>query len=276
MVKQRILCLHGYGQSATFFNQRIGSLRKGEGCLSVSLIRFLLFHPFPHPLAALKPLVEDFTFVDGTFPATAEFLGESERGSALSWWQWEDAARASLSYQYKGVDRSLERILKVVDERGPFDGVLGFSQGAAMAALLCLRPPRRPPFRYAILVSGFVPRDPHWSEAFEAPPASSLASLHVYGQTDESVPPPSCLRLARCFVDPVVHAHPGGHAVPSDATFRALLKEFVASHAPKSEEAGASKEPKVAAMPDVEAVRSATEAYPAWRQIRGVDNDFVS
>ena len=39
-----------------------------------------------------------------------------------------------------------------------------------MAALMCLHPPLR--FRFAILISGFVPRDPHYANLFESPPPS--------------------------------------------------------------------------------------------------------
>lgn len=35
----------------------------------------------------------------------------------------------------KGVEESLAFLRKVWDEQGPFDGLLGFSQGAAMASL---------------------------------------------------------------------------------------------------------------------------------------------
>lgn len=35
----------------------------------------------------------------------------------------------------QGVEESLAFLRKVWDERGPFDGLLGFSQGAAMASL---------------------------------------------------------------------------------------------------------------------------------------------
>ena len=51
------------------------------------------------------------------------------------------------------------RNVRALQEHGPFDGLLGFSQGATLGALLCLAPPA-PPVRFAVLVSGFMPRDP--------------------------------------------------------------------------------------------------------------------
>ena len=44
----------------------------------------------------------------------------------------------------KGFEGSLELIQRTFDLHGPFDGVMGFSQGAALLALLCLIKTRRP------------------------------------------------------------------------------------------------------------------------------------
>lgn len=265
----RILCLHGYGQSASFFRQRIGSLRKALG--------------------------KQYSFVcpDGPHEATAAFLSgkDEERGAPRSWWRWEDADRASTSYSYSGVDDSLELLARCIEAEGPFDGILGFSQGATMAALMCLHPPLR--FRFAILISGFVPRDPHYANLFESsPPPPLLRTLHVHGRADDRVPPAASERLARCFEASAqtAYAHPGGHAVPSDANFRALLKEFCAASAPPAVvgggaggggRAGAAIGAGVAPQrgvkegahghgdaSTVEAARFA-RSYASWRQIRG-------
>ena len=58
----------------------------------------------------------------------------------------------------KGFDTSLELIEKTFQEAGPFDGVLGFSQGAALASLLCLMRERGQltyDFQFAIMVASF-------------------------------------------------------------------------------------------------------------------------
>lgn len=38
--------------------------------------------------------------------------------------------------QYNGVDDSLSALERLMEAQGPFDGLLGFSQGAALAALV--------------------------------------------------------------------------------------------------------------------------------------------
>jgi hypothetical protein len=56
------------------------------------------------------------------------------------WWfsREDDFFRASfVSDCDKGFSDSLDLILEACNSFGPFDGVLGFSQGAAMAGLLC-------------------------------------------------------------------------------------------------------------------------------------------
>ncbi len=224
----RVLCLHGYAQSAAFFRQRTGAFRK-----------------------ALKSEVGEFTFVDGTHPSTAAFVaGESadgDRGEKLGWWNVaEPDSRPAISSAYVGVEESLEHLESVCKTQGPFDGVLGFSQGATLAALLCLR--RLHPFRFAILIAGFVPRDPLWAAAFE-PNACALPSFHIYGTSDESVPPDRALALASCFGEAGVrtarlHEHTGGHVVPTpDAGLRSALKEFVRAQAAPSAGGAAADAP---------------------------------
>jgi len=212
VAKARILCLHGYAQNADFFRSRTGALRKG-----------------------LRSLAE-FHFIDAPHPATAEFLGDvpEERGAALGWFnvgETTPGARPAISAQYVGVDDSLQTIRQAVEDAGPFDAILGFSQGATLAAFCCLRPEAwwhddGAPFKFAIMFSAFLPRDPAYS--FEVG-SSSTPTFHVYGLNDPSVPPASSLAVAACFAHPRTHAHDGGHGVPSDAVLPNALKEFVAS-----------------------------------------------
>jgi predicted esterase len=254
---QRVLCLHGYGQSGKFFRERIGSLRK-----------------------ALKAHVSEFACPDAPFVATASFLdGRGE--DARSWWVWEDGEeRPSLSFEYRGLDETFEALNAICEAEGPFDGVLGFSQGAALAAMLCRHRPWQPPhFRYAIMIAGFVPRDPTLATSFdESMPPSSLPTLHVFGAMDERVPPPSSERLARSFAAPQTFSHPGGHAVPSDAAFRATVRDFVAAQALAAEPPAQPPPPPTAGGPSepqepLDEVRRSVQAYERWRSIRGEPGD---
>lgn len=80
--------------------------------------------------------------------------------------------------------------------QGEYDGVLGFSQGAVIAAVLCAELARRAASgdasvrlpRFAVIIAGFGRPVPEGLEAF--PPASPLAvpSLHIWGDADDHIP----------------------------------------------------------------------------------------
>ena len=81
---------------------------------------------------------------------------------------------------------SLKAVVDFVGENGPFDGLLGFSQGGAMLGLICgLQQQGKLPFsfRFAIFASAFRSHSsPHqhlYSEKI------TLPSLHVYGEEDQ-------------------------------------------------------------------------------------------
>jgi fermentation-respiration switch protein FrsA (DUF1100 family) len=100
---------------------------------------------------------------------------------------------------------------------GCYDGLLGFSQGAALGGLLGHMQHNGSlafTFDFCILVSGFVPD--RLRERFDCAPEGGLrvASLHVVGEKDALVPPAGCLELAGRFRAPSVLRHPGGHFLP--------------------------------------------------------------
>ena len=75
---------------------------------------------------------------------------------------------------------------KTVKENGPFDGVIGFSQGGSLTAMLCLMQESRIHdfgFKFAIIIAGFKsqcsPHDNIYSTI------STIPSLHVIGEGDQ-------------------------------------------------------------------------------------------
>ena len=155
----RILCLHGYGQNGEFFRMRTGALRK-----------------------ALKA---EYHFMDAPFAARASFItddadGANGRGPALGWWDFE-GDRAATSYRYIGLERTLQEVRQTIETEGPFDGILGFSQGATLAALLCKTPPGPPPVSFVVIVAAFPPRD----LSYQLPATSTdPPTLHVRAPSD--------------------------------------------------------------------------------------------
>ena len=54
----------------------------------------------------------------------------------------------------KGFEESWELIKRTIAEEGPFDGIMGFSQGAAFVGLICMKMPQD--FKFAMLFAPFM------------------------------------------------------------------------------------------------------------------------
>ncbi|KAG0208242.1 hypothetical protein BGX28_000707 [Mortierella sp. GBA30] len=149
----RILCLHGYTQNAISFTKKTAAFRK-----SLKDIADLVYVTAPHivPIPTLgTPEEREVDELDNLEPEAVPY----------GWW-----TSSPEKPQYKGFDKSLKELRDVLEKQGPFDGVMGFSQGASMASILQLlleRPHlsatmsgcKHAPFKFAIIVSGFEPRD---------------------------------------------------------------------------------------------------------------------
>lgn len=192
--KLRILCLHGY---------------HGNGRVLASQMSELA--------ASIAPLAELVT-LDAPSIAAGDF----------GWWHASDDGH------YRGWERTREAIEAFFASHGPFDGVLGFSQGAALAGLLVgLRRPYGPlDFDFSILVSGFPARDPELARLYENHEAYALPSLHVIGRSDFVVAPETSRALAAQFQNPVIAEHAGGHAVANLAAVREFLEARIAPPEP--------------------------------------------
>lgn len=218
--KLRVLALHGYLQSAAMFRSRAGALRK-----------------------ALKRQCE-FVFVDAPFQVDPSSLGggvvkqcNSEEGAPqYGWWRASSDGPPREALKTAGWDQSLHALAEVMEKEGPFDGVLGFSQGGAAAAMLCAAIEQGrvegEQFRFALLFGAFLPRDPALREALLVQ-TLPVTSLHFFGQNDALVVEARTRELAECFVSDkrTVVAHPQGHCVPSLKEVRDKVKAWVAEEA---------------------------------------------
>merc|ERR1712032_241823 len=100
---------------------------------------------------------------------------------------------------------------------GSYDGLLCFSQGAALGGLFCvLQHTGKLPFRFdfCILVSGFV-SDKHRDKfATLGEERIRNPSLHITGEKDSIIDASRSEELARQFLEGQVCRHPGGHYLP--------------------------------------------------------------
>jgi hypothetical protein len=116
---------------------------------------------------------------------------------------------------------------KVIEEQGPFDGVMGFSQGSVISVALLLHHaeehPEAPPtdlFRFAILFScpylpwpepGTGPEDIDWGRI-------QTPSLHICGKADEEWGEAALYTFWENCEEgtATLYQHSDGHTIPKD------------------------------------------------------------
>ncbi|WP_177146743.1 hypothetical protein [Pseudomonas gingeri] len=207
MRKLRIICLHGYHGSADIMESQARLL-----------------------VEELKDLA-DFYYLD------APSLAKGDHG----WWHAIESNKVkgpgvhSAPVSYKGWAKTYEYIVSYFKDHGPFDGIFGFSQGAALAALLVgLRAPdgivgaQYPlSFNFAILVGGFFANDPLLQSLYEAKDSYNLPSAHIIGRADFIVPSRYSYEVSALFKRPLVIEHNGGHVIDSSERTRLQLAFFL-------------------------------------------------
>ncbi|KAF6820844.1 hypothetical protein CPLU01_12658 [Colletotrichum plurivorum] len=126
----RILCLHGMAINGQIFESQTA------------------------PFRSLLPDDYEFTFVDGPYSCKPDLgIASVYPGPYLCWYRTPTT---------ESVTRAHQRVRSIMAEKGPFDGVMGFSQGAAVAASMILHhqlehPSAPPLFRFAIFIGSPLP-----------------------------------------------------------------------------------------------------------------------
>ena len=198
----KILCLHGKG-----------------GCSSS-------FRPSLAPLVdALGPSVV-FDIVDAPHE-----LGPS---TSRAWWLLPPGERRFTAPTYEGDEVAIEAISAAWRERGPYDGVLGFSQGAMLAAIITARGAldQGPLPRFALMFGAATPKPYEPLLAALSEQGCAVPTLHSVSASDRINPATMGEWVAGCFAPSaeVLH-HDAAHAVPQDAasveTVRAFVAQFV-------------------------------------------------
>ncbi|EDW96144.1 esterase CG5412 [Drosophila yakuba] len=204
--KVRVLCLHGYRQNGETFKSKLGSFRK-----------------FANKYA-------EFVFITAPHVAKAQESAAEPVPEQRSWWANKDDG------SFKGTNKGgpafgFQESLRSVEEawrtQGPFQGLLGFSQGACFVGLICglakkkltsIRP------EFAVLASGFLSGSLVHMSAYEE--AINIPTLHIYGQTDEIIPKEMSESLTAHFKNAEVLEHTGGHYFPATAQQKQTFINF--------------------------------------------------
>jgi predicted esterase len=247
----KLLMLHGFTQSGPLFRAKTRALEKN---LQKAFPAGITLH---YPTAPIHLAHADIPFAN-------TFDGAEEQTDAWAWWRRKGLGEP---YHYEGLEIGFAHIAKVLQEEGPFDGVIGFSQGGACAAMVAslLEPGRRqafeamypsggmrypesfesdtgfmegtihPPLKFAVSYSGFAARGTPLYRAFYEPKLTT-PMLHVLGTLDTVVEEARSLALVDACQDGRgehgglgrVMYHPGGHFLPSSQkTYVAALVGFM-------------------------------------------------
>ncbi|GFF36969.1 hypothetical protein IFM58399_04731 [Aspergillus lentulus] len=129
----KILCLHPWGTSAVIFEKQISNI------------------------CSLIGETHNYVFVDGPVRCgPAKGLPAIEKGPFYSWYEGLSCGE---------VKTASDLVWDIIDEEGPFDGVIGFSQGASLALSILYhhqinRPHQPPPFRFAVFLCSVLSISP--------------------------------------------------------------------------------------------------------------------
>ncbi|KAF7553554.1 hypothetical protein G7Z17_g3560 [Cylindrodendrum hubeiense] len=195
----RFLCLHGMGTSAEIFETQTGPLRQAMGPLN------------------------QFDFYEGECevpPADgiqAVFDCDSYRA-------WYDPSLGADTHR-----KSLELIREIIEEEGPFDACMGFSQGAALLASLILshqdsHPYSPPLFHLAVFICGssalnVSETDGTWSRVSpndleQQKRRIKIPTVHIIGSRDAAYKESMNLRDMCEPRNRLEYFHGSGHEVP--------------------------------------------------------------
>ncbi|KAI8566385.1 hypothetical protein RHMOL_Rhmol02G0036600 [Rhododendron molle] len=216
--KPKLLCLHGYRTSSEILQKQL--------------------QKWPESLLGRL----DLDFIDAPFPA----LGKSDVEDLFDppyyeWFQYNEEYT-----EYYNFEETIAYIEDYMIKHGPFDGLLGFSQGGIIAASMPgmqsngVALTTVPKIKYLIIISGgkFGGSTPSsngylghigspvlCADSFSSP--VKCPSLHIIGEKDTFMGLPGT-ELVESFVDPVVIKHRHGHTViRPNPTDRATILSFI-------------------------------------------------
>ncbi|KAK1758039.1 serine hydrolase-domain-containing protein [Echria macrotheca] len=246
----RILMLHGYTQSGPLFRAKTRALEKllAKVLAPLNLVPVLLYPTAPNRLSP-----RDIPGFEVRSPQSEE--GDEEEDGEIDSWAWFRKDEATGSYRL--LEEGMSTLAEAMREGGlarleegesggnGVDGVVGFSQGGTMAAMLAsameegrgdgkeeegwVRTVREAnggrPLRFAVVYSGFwaVPAELGW--LYE--PKIRTPTLHFLGSLDTVVEEGRSRALVERCEDPVVVVHPGGHYVPVSKEWVMPLAGFI-------------------------------------------------
>lgn len=196
----RLLCLHGSMQNGIIFRDRLKSLLKKMSGLA------------------------DCDFLDGPY-----VLSSDSAGDRRCWWMSGDEPGKPHPEWASQWELSREVIRAQLLDPGGYDGVLGFSNGAAAVAMVLAEAGHGafPKVRFGILCSGYRPDALRFIG-----PICGVPTLHICGDSDPYITADQSDDLLALFASPApTHhlIHNAGHHVPSRTDDTKVVCDYLAS-----------------------------------------------
>lgn len=214
----KILCLHGFLQNGKVFSEKSSGIRK-----------------------LLKKSNIQLDYIDGP-----TILDKKDLPFQIDDTKWQEILDASLNKawfyhddisQNLDISEAIKTVVNHIKENGPYDGILGFSQGAAVTAIITNTIKQLIPdhdyFKFSITFSGYSFTEPKpdskellqitekFTSSFKVPNDLSTKCIFVYGKNDQAVPGERSKFLSELYPEEIrkVFEHDGGHMVPNKKDF---------------------------------------------------------
>lgn len=208
------MALHGKAQTAESFSKKIGGARRK---LERHFDLAFLDGPIDLEEVAVPP------------PATGAFVNTGK-----AWFLREPLEGKPGEFRYLKLAEAMKYVTDYASMNGPFDGLLGFSQGGTLAAALATS--GAIPVR-AVITAGA----PHIEEVFvaasewtassgdtkEAGVGLTIPKLHLAGETDGIISVESTDELCRRAGSGEMILHQKGHLFPTQAVYVDRMVEFL-------------------------------------------------
>ncbi len=141
--------------------------------------------------------------------------------------------------EWYNLDQPLKFLRDYIKENGPYDGLLGFSQGAGViSALLGGDSPEQlreinhgQDLRFAVVAATFMVEDTNNNHAkfYHDHNDISIPTCHIYGLSDTLVPKERSIKMLDFCVPEktTIIEHEGGHQFPSKSAYVTSIIDFI-------------------------------------------------
>lgn len=249
VLKGKILFLHGYTQSASIFYAKSLALRKKLIKLGYKVVYLqgplkLTGVDLPQSLGEFNTVVKD----DEDNNLRAWWVKKQHTNDNIELLAAFDVIRNYVDKQELIEDPDMDVTPETEEEKQlPIVGLVGFSQGAAMAGLVALTWKEtfgKPDLKFCVLYSGFKldtsanSGNEQYAKYYAKTLPEPLRLLTVYGELDTVVEETRLLSLYNYYKSQLdLLKHPGGHFVPNSKLYVEQVCNWIEGlDAPKPEE----------------------------------------